>query len=270
MLYVQAKRHGGGGNTPPTRIVIHGTVSPCRAGQARKTADYFRTVTRPASAHYVVDPGEVVQCLTDDTIGYHAPPNARSIGVELCDPQSGSGKRWSDADHEAMLVRAAALVRDLAVKYNIPTRRLTVADLVAGRKGLCGHVDVSNAWHQTTHVDPGPDFPWDHFLDLVNGDDMPLTAAEIDAVAKATVDKLLTASLKNSHNDVSASFAAWVVYGNEKASDARDNAANALAATNLLRDSLPTVIRDAVSEAVKGALTDGTIKVDVTVNGVKA
>jgi N-acetyl-anhydromuramyl-L-alanine amidase AmpD len=165
--FIQAAKHGPDANLPVTRIVIHGTVSPCRAGQARATAAYFQTVKRSASAHYVVDPGEVVQCVSEATIAYHAPPNAHSIGVELCDPQTGDAARWDDANHEAMLVRAAGLVRALAAKHNIPIVKLGPAQLLAGAHGICGHVDVTNAWHQTTHVDPGPDFPWAHFLTLV-------------------------------------------------------------------------------------------------------
>lgn len=119
-----------------------------------------------------------------------------------------------------------------------------------------GHVDANISTLSAAQLRDGPK----------GFEDMPLTAAEIDAVAKATVDKLLTASLTNSHNNVSASFAAWLVYGNEKAGDARDGAANTLAAVNLLRD---TIRQDIVAD-LKAALADGTIKVDISVNGVKA
>lgn len=191
--FIQASKHGPASNLPVTRIVIHGTVSPCRDGQARATAAYFQAVKRSASAHYVVDPGEVVQCVSEATVAYHAPPNAHSIGIELCDPQTGSGARWADAAHEAMLVRAAALVRTLCAKHNIPVAHIGPSQLVAGGRGICGHVDVTNAWHQTTHVDPGPDFPWDHFLSLVRGnttvqeDDMPYTPEQIGEAAGSGV-----------------------------------------------------------------------------------
>jgi len=44
-----------------------------------------------------------------------------------------------------------------------------VADLKAGKRGVCGHVDVTDAWHQSDHDDPGPWFPWDKFMAVVNG-----------------------------------------------------------------------------------------------------
>jgi N-acetyl-anhydromuramyl-L-alanine amidase AmpD len=166
--FVQAHRHGGT-QTSVNRIVIHGTVSPCVKGGAMAVANDFHRTNRDASAHYVVDPDHIVQCLTEHTVGFHAPPNTGSIGIELCDPQQGAPARWQDAGHDAMLRHAAQLVRDVAARWKVPLVRLSVADLKAGRRGLCGHVDVSNAFHMTNHVDPGTAFPWAHFMSLVTG-----------------------------------------------------------------------------------------------------
>lgn len=164
-----AKFHGGSDNKPITRVVIHCTVSPCVEGGADATARYFReSVTRPSSAHYVVDPGATRQVVYDSVEAYHAPPNRGSIGVELCDPQTGPETRWADDAHEAMLRRAARLVARLCLANGVPITKLGPADLLAGKHGICGHVDVSNAWHQTTHTDPGAGFPWPHFMQLVN------------------------------------------------------------------------------------------------------
>lgn len=192
--YVQARNHGGT-QTTVTRLVIHGTVTPCGNGWARRVADDFHTTTRDASAHYVIDPGEIVQCLTESTVGYHAPPNTGSLGFELCDPQTGSSARWRDADHEAMLRRAAALVRARAKHWGVPLVKLTAADLKAGRRGICGHADVSAAFHLTDHTDPGSGFPWAHFMDLVKGeeDDMPYTEAQLRKIVREEAEKVMTA-----------------------------------------------------------------------------
>lgn len=168
MKYVQAAKHGGS-QSRVDRIVIHGTVSPCVRGGARSVARYFQSRAAGGSAHYIVDPGEIIACLREGIIGYHAPPNTGSIGVELCDPQKGSSSRWRDDNHEAMLELAARLVRQIAARWNVPLRRLTVAEVKAGKRGICGHVDISKAFGQTDHVDPGSAFPWDHFMDLVDG-----------------------------------------------------------------------------------------------------
>lgn len=136
----------------------------------------FAHTSRDASAQYVVDPTDTIQCVRDDTIAYGAPPNQGSIHVELCDIQGGSPSRWQDDNHQLMLRRAAALVAGLCLKYDLPVVRLTSAQLRAGKKGICGHIDITNAWHQTDHVDPGPDFPWTQFLALVNQAIHPLPA----------------------------------------------------------------------------------------------
>src|SRR6266545_1918845 len=164
--FIQARNHGGT-QTAVRRIVIHGTVSPCVKGGARNVANFFHETHRDASAHYVVDPGQIVQCLHERTIGFHAPPNTGSIGIELGDPQKGSSARWKDADHEPMLHLAADLVREVAARWKVPLVRLSVADLKAGRHGVCGHVNVSKAFHMTDHIDPGTAFPWAHFMSLV-------------------------------------------------------------------------------------------------------
>jgi N-acetyl-anhydromuramyl-L-alanine amidase AmpD len=166
--FIQARHHSGT-QTSVRRIVIHGTVSPCVKGGARGVANDFHTTHRIASAHYVVDPGQIVQCLHERTIGCHAPPNTGSIGIELCDPQKGSAARWRDAHHEPMLHLAAHLVREVAARWHVPLVKRSFADLRAGRHGICGHVDVTKAFHKSTHVDPGSSFPWAHFMSLVGG-----------------------------------------------------------------------------------------------------
>jgi len=166
--FIQARNHGGTQNSV-RRIVIHGTVSPCVKGGARAVANDFHTTHRDASAHYVVDPGQIIQCLHERTIGFHAPPNTGSIGIELCDPQKGSSARWRDANHEAMLHLAAQLVREVAARWKVPLVKLTSAEVHAKKHGICGHANVSKAFRMTDHIDPGTGFPWAHFMNLLGG-----------------------------------------------------------------------------------------------------
>lgn len=173
-IYLGPAAHDSGpGNKPIRRIVIHCTVSPCVEGQARRTAAWFRDPDSRGSAHYVVDPGEVVQVVFDSVIAWHAPPNPHSIGVELCDAlvspewDRAHRDRWQDANHVRMLRRASRLTARLALAYGVPIRRLTVDDLKAGREGICGHVDVSRAFGQSSHWDPGAMFPWRDFMQRV-------------------------------------------------------------------------------------------------------
>lgn len=165
-----------GSNMPLHRIVLHGTVSPTVKGGARATAAYFREDRAGGSAHYVVDPGEVVQVTYDSVIAWHAPPNSNSIGVELCDwvedPHTGKAaplSRWDDADHRAMLARTAHLVAQLCLAYQVPVQLVGPLGLRQGVRGICEHSDVSEAWKQSSHWDLG-NFPRTVFLRMVQAE----------------------------------------------------------------------------------------------------
>lgn len=170
-----------GNNKPIERIVIHSTVSPCVPGGARKIAAYFRSPNAGGSAHYVVDPSEAVQVVYDGVIAWHAPPNAHSLGIEMCDTpgpvlndKPGTARfkalrrawRWAQPNQRRMLRRTAALTAQLALAYDVPLRFLTSAQLRAGAHGITTHNNVSQAFHQSTHWDPGF-WPRRRFMRLV-------------------------------------------------------------------------------------------------------
>lgn len=163
-----AARHHGGSQTPKA-IVMHGTVSSDRPGNARSIALWWNGSTSPTtSAHYVVDPSETVQCVGDHTVAYHCGYNTGSIAIELCDEETGPPSRWADTNSTAIIQNAAELVANLCLCYGIEIRRPSVAELHAkGPHGIYGHNDSRLAFGMTTHSDP-IDFPWPHFLSLVN------------------------------------------------------------------------------------------------------
>lgn len=175
--YVEGShKHMSGANGPITRIVIHATCSATKDGGAMANAHYFQQDNAGGLAHYVVDPDAVVQCCKEDTACWHAPPNHGSIGVELTDPQgdnhiqagASDPHRWANADHEKMLRLAAKLVAEIAARTGVPLVKVSAADLKAGKHGICGHGDVSQAFGQSDHDDPQSAFPWGHFMDLVH------------------------------------------------------------------------------------------------------
>lgn len=161
-----AFRSSGGRNKPINRIVIHSTVSPTEEGGARNIAAYFRSRNAGGSAHYVVDPGETVQVVYDSVVAWHAPPNSHSLGVEMCDMPQRIPGRWARKKHRAMFRRTARLVAELCLAYDVPAERIKASGLRAGKRGVCGHTDVSQAFRQSSHWDPGY-FPWRRFMRLV-------------------------------------------------------------------------------------------------------
>lgn len=168
-------RHSGQGNKPITRIVLHGTVSAPVKGGARDIARYFRSPSAGGSAHYIIDPGEVVQSAYDSWVAWHAPPNPHSLGIEFCDWVGKNGtplpldRWWKDDAHWDMLRLGSRLVAELALFYKVPRTFVGAAALKTGRGGLCEHSDVSEAWHQSSHWDLG-EFPRQRFLRLVRNE----------------------------------------------------------------------------------------------------
>lgn len=185
-----------GTNLPPTRIVIHATCPGTKgtpsyvpypraseAGMAASTARYFTSPASGGSAHYVEDITAETHCVADAAIAWHAPPNRQSIGIEICGQDDYTRGQWLAVDVWPAVARAAARAAELCARFSIPARRLVAADLRAGRGGICGHVNVSEAFHQSNHTDPGPNFPWDAFMDAVHGGTPPPVVVPPPAVS---------------------------------------------------------------------------------------
>lgn len=217
MTFIQARHHGGNSNAPVTRLVIHATCpdvgypSASKAGRAVSTAHYFAEATRPASAHYVCDVSATVQCLSEETIGFHAPPNSHSIGIEIC-ADGGSRASFEKASHAysreqwlspqvwPAVERAAILARDICRRHHIPVRKLTTAQVKSGMSGICGHDNVSDAFRQSDHDDPGPYFPWDEFIAAIQG--KTTNKGELSMSDVNTLTKLIKASNDQLHYDI--------------------------------------------------------------------
>jgi len=117
--------------------------------------------------------------VNEDDIAWHARGgNMSSIGIELAGYAGQRALGWSDAYSRAVVERAARLTADVCGRYGIPIRRLRASDLVAGKRGVTGHGDVSAAFRKSDHWDPGPDFPWSRFLRLARGSDVVERAGE--------------------------------------------------------------------------------------------
>jgi hypothetical protein len=157
LSYVQA-RGDGGQRTRTQLIVIHATDN---TADAAHEASYASRRSDLTSAHVYVDESNAIQALPLDRIAYgcYGAGNIRSIQFELCG--------LSDHLSAPTLARAAGLVAIVARAWDIPDERPTPAQMRDGAKGIVGHGDVTETWHQGDHTDPGPDFPWGSFLGMV-------------------------------------------------------------------------------------------------------
>ena len=169
--FKQARNYTKGRRKKIRVIVIHDMEAPEAAQTAENVAAWMAGSTAPqASYHYGVDADSVVQIVRDYDTAWHCPnANADGLGVEPPGYAKQVRREWTDAYSAASLRRSARLTASLAKKYGIPVRRLTAAQIRDGvSKGFVGHVDVSRAFDTPGgHVDPGPFFPWDVYLKMV-------------------------------------------------------------------------------------------------------
>lgn len=149
-------------------VVVHTMEIAERPDAAEACARWFQAPESEVSAHYCVDADSIVQCVLDQDIAWHARGgNANSVGIELAGFARQEPGEWNDAASRAVLDRAARLTARLCGRYGIPVVWLSADDLLAGRRGVTGHVQVSEAYGRSDHWDPGPAFPVERFLALV-------------------------------------------------------------------------------------------------------
>lgn len=165
--------HWSSSRAEPVRLVVlHSTETPSTAGTARRVAQWFaRGADCRASAHYVIDVGEVAQCVREHYRAWSAGPRANATGVhiELCGYAEVTD--WSAGDGLAVLERAAPLAADILRRHELPCVGLDGEQVARGERGMCTHAACTAAWHESTHVDPGMvgdrRWPWERWTALV-------------------------------------------------------------------------------------------------------
>lgn len=150
-------------------IVIHTMEAAESPKTAENIAAYFASGNVVASAHACVDQDSVVVCLPPSDTAFAAPgANADGYQIEHAGYASQDGAGWADAESQSMLKLSAAHARSIALAAGIPLKHLTNAELAAGEAGFVGHNQVSDVYKRSDHWDPGPNFPWDQYMGLVN------------------------------------------------------------------------------------------------------
>lgn len=159
----------------PRVIVIHSMESPEKGDTAENVARFFQNPgkkdngeDRKVSAHLCIDNNSIIQCVFDNDVAFAAPgANHDGIQLELAGFAKQTKNDWMDPYSILVLENAANAAAQYCLKYNIPVKHLTNAELKSGQKGIVGHVQVSEVFKKSTHTDPGKGFPWDHFIDRV-------------------------------------------------------------------------------------------------------
>lgn len=135
---------------PINYVVIH-TVQ----GSYSSAINWFQNPAANVSAHYVIrsSDGQVTQMVREKDVAYHAGNwtyNTQSVGIEH-EGYVNNPSWYTDAMYRA----SAALTRNVCVRYGIPMTR----------SRIIGHSEVPGA----THTDPGPNWNWTYYMQLVTG-----------------------------------------------------------------------------------------------------
>lgn len=142
-------------------VVVHST----EGGTAESVARFFHT-TAEASTQLVVDDAECYRCVPDLVIPWGAPGvNTTGLHIEHCGFARWHRQEW--LQHLAMLRLSAQHAARWAWQYKIPRRWVGPRGLKLRRKGFTTHHDASLAFTPGGHTDPGPGFPKDTYMRLV-------------------------------------------------------------------------------------------------------
>jgi hypothetical protein len=204
----------GATRRPPYRLLVVHTSEGSEGTSSAENLCNFMTQPgdRPstsggkfgASYHYVTDTDRVIPAAPDNVVAYAA-AGANNDGLHVCIPGKAGQIRaeWLDVTSRAYIGQLADVMRDKGKEFAIPMIRLNPAEIIAGRTGYCGHVDISRAYHKSDHTDPGVAFPWDVLADLLAPEEPPMATKYFKLAATglavwATSDDLTAVRLEGS------------------------------------------------------------------------
>lgn len=164
--------HAAALSLPPRLVVIHDTSNDATAAQEAAYAAR-RSLDGATSAHFYVDGTGPLGSLPLTRQAWAAYSYANRYGwhIEMCGYNAGT----KHAVPAATIGLTAVLVRQLCELGGIPAVKLSPAEVADGKRGICGHRDITIGLGVGDHDDPGPDFDWPAFIAAVNGDDVEQT-----------------------------------------------------------------------------------------------
>lgn len=168
----------GGPRSQTQMIVIHATDNTAAADAE---ARYAQSRPDQTSAHFYSDEGQIIQALDTSHIAYGCFPigNSRSVQFEIC----GLSNQLTDAS----LRKVAPIVARACAEFGIPIQHVDSAGLRAGVRGIAGHIDVTYAWSEGDHTDPGSYFPWSTFIAYVENAANPPASKREDGIEMFTL-----------------------------------------------------------------------------------
>ena len=119
---------------------------------------------RNVASNYIADESTTVQCIREKDISFSAghEGNVRTISIEAARHAADSRERWLEG---TTLDRLANQCACIAFRGGPPLVKRSASEFRDGERGLVGHKDISDAFHESDHWDPGPNFPWDVLIE---------------------------------------------------------------------------------------------------------
>jgi N-acetyl-anhydromuramyl-L-alanine amidase AmpD len=168
--FLQASHYTPAGGRAVDLVVIHTMEAPEKRTTAEDVARWFQTTHREVSAHYCIDNDSIVQCVREEDVAWCAPgANHNGVHLEHAGYARQTAAQWADAYSQAMLERSSGLAAEVLIRHRIPATWLYPPDLLAGRRGITSHANVSRAFRRSDHTDPGAHFPIEAYVTLVRG-----------------------------------------------------------------------------------------------------
>lgn len=103
--------------------------------------------------------------------------NSKSVNMEICGWAKWTRDEWL-GPQRGRLEQAAQWARQMCDKFGIPKKYIGASGVARGESGIIGHIDYTNGAKDGNHWDPGPGFPWDIFIQLVNEGGTEMSAAD--------------------------------------------------------------------------------------------
>ena len=184
----------------------------------------WQDTSNTGSYHILVGgDGKTVRSNDDDYITWSAGWTANRIGlhVSCCGYSADSRDQWLARD--AQLRSVARILSDWCVRYNIEPRKINADEVRGLVRGIAGHGDAAQAWHETDHTDPGANFPWDivfeYVRQIINGSTVAVSNDEDDDLMSA-LDEVFEA---NGNPEYRAPLKKFILNADDHAYNARVN-----------------------------------------------
>ncbi|MGL4774115.1 MAG: SH3 domain-containing protein [Clostridium sp.] len=151
----------------PKYIVIHDTDNRKKGATAMANRNYFANHENAnASAHYIVDDGNIVQALEDTWKGWHVGDggsgakinNGNTIGIEMCVNEGNNFDKTMETTIE--------LTKYLMKKYNVPAENVVMHNDASGK--ICSRMMIQDR-----------PYLWPHFKEAVKHEEkLPIPGEE--------------------------------------------------------------------------------------------